>query len=155
MAIVVGCPSTIVTLVAFTTRSLRSSTSSRYVPGATVCSVVVAGEARSWNVPSPMPRRKHELRSEEHTSELQSRGLISYAVFCLKNIHSIIILRSTYSTYALYILSLYCAVEYLCSVFYRYTAYYSTCTRYKYFFNNTATTEIYTLSLHDALPICL
>ena len=23
-------------------------------------------------------------RSEEHTSELQSRGLISYAVFCLK-----------------------------------------------------------------------
>src|ERR1043165_10290460 len=27
-------------------------------------------------------RRRH--RSEEHTSELQSRGLISYAVFCLK-----------------------------------------------------------------------
>src|ERR1043165_4953218 len=25
-----------------------------------------------------------DLRSEEHTSELQSRGLISYAVFCLK-----------------------------------------------------------------------
>src|ERR1043165_4851283 len=42
-------------------------------------------------------------RSEEHTSELQSRGLTSYAVFC---------------------------------------------------FNDTATTEIYTLSLHDALPIC-
>src|ERR1043165_919061 len=43
-----------------------------------------------------------DVRSEEHTSELQSRGLISYAVF---------------------------------------------------FFNDTATTEIYTLSLHDALPI--
>src|ERR1043165_1008720 len=43
-------------------------------------------------------------RSEEHTSELQSRGLISDAVF---------------------------------------------------FFNDTATTEIYTLSLHDALPIWL
>src|ERR1043165_5307901 len=43
-----------------------------------------------------------ETRSEEHTSELQSRGLISYAVF---------------------------------------------------FFNDPATTEIYTLSLHDALPI--
>ncbi len=43
-------------------------------------------------------------RSEEHTSELQSHKLISYAVFCL-------------------------------------------------FFNDTATTEIYTLSLHDALPI--
>src|ERR1043166_8035402 len=44
-----------------------------------------------------------EGRSEEHTSELQSRFGISYAVF---------------------------------------------------FFNDTATTEIYTLSLHDALPIC-
>src|ERR1043166_3365638 len=43
-------------------------------------------------------------RSEEHTSELQSRFGISYAVFC---------------------------------------------------FNDTATTEIYTLSLHDALPIWL
>src|SRR5216110_2853065 len=29
-------------------------------------------------------RRAHSLRSEEHTSELQSRELISYAVFCLK-----------------------------------------------------------------------
>src|ERR1051325_10601298 len=45
-----------------------------------------------------------DRRSEEHTSELQSPYVISYAVF---------------------------------------------------FFNDTATTEIYTLSLHDALPICL
>src|ERR1043165_10150101 len=28
--------------------------------------------------------RSDDCRSEEHTSELQSRGLISYAVFCLK-----------------------------------------------------------------------
>ena len=53
-------------------------------------------------------------RSEEHTSELQSRQSISYAVFCLKK---------------------------------------------KNFFNDTATTEIYTgintLSLHDALPISI
>src|SRR3712207_8179872 len=27
--------------------------------------------------------------------------------------------------------------------------------RYCFFFNDTATTEIYTLSLHDALPICV
>src|SRR3712207_6919983 len=27
------------------------------------------------------------------------------------------------------------------------------CTRFVFFFNDTATTEIYTLSLHDALPI--
>src|ERR1043165_1694433 len=35
----------------------------------------------------PRRRRCHRpvrMRSEEHTSELQSRGLISYAVFCLK-----------------------------------------------------------------------
>src|SRR5258707_4597423 len=30
----------------------------------------------------------------------------------------------------------------------------STSTRMLFFFNDTATTEIYTLSLHDALPIC-
>src|ERR1043165_4881559 len=29
-------------------------------------------------------RGRSQGRSEEHTSELQSRGLISYAVFCLK-----------------------------------------------------------------------
>src|ERR1043165_7762120 len=29
------------------------------------------------------PKRGAEFRSEEHTSELQSRGLISYAAFCL------------------------------------------------------------------------
>src|SRR5213594_4953650 len=31
-----------------------------------------------------VPRTREALRSEEHTSELQSRPLISYAVFCLK-----------------------------------------------------------------------
>src|SRR5256885_11848832 len=29
------------------------------------------------------------------------------------------------------------------------------CSLFFFFFNDTATTEIYTLSLHDALPICL
>src|SRR3712207_7481892 len=29
----------------------------------------------------------------------------------------------------------------------------TTCDQYDFFFNDTATTEIYTLSLHDALPI--
>ena len=28
------------------------------------------------------------------------------------------------------------------------------CVFFFFFFNDTATTEIYTLSLHDALPIC-
>src|ERR1043165_9998666 len=44
---------------------------------------------RSGSTPVGCPRRgrrgpRCRDRSEEHTSELQSRGLISYAVFCLK-----------------------------------------------------------------------
>src|SRR2546427_9247210 len=31
----------------------------------------------------------------------------------------------------------------------------TSCSPYFFFFNDTATTEIYTLSLHDALPICV
>src|SRR5216110_3289028 len=39
----------------------------------------------SWRRRSPTRRhRGARSRSEEHTSELQSRELISYAVFCLK-----------------------------------------------------------------------
>src|SRR3546814_6430201 len=38
-------------------------------------------------IPSP-PRQSGELRSEEHTSELQSLMRISYAVFCLKKKNS-------------------------------------------------------------------
>src|SRR3546814_10868500 len=33
---------------------------------------------------SPRPPSAHQIRSEEHTSELQSLMRISYAVFCLK-----------------------------------------------------------------------
>src|ERR1043165_3485391 len=64
---------------------------------------VGAKQFRILRVQIVQMRPPFSSRSEEHTSELQSRGLISYAVFC---------------------------------------------------FNDTATTEIYTLSLHDALPIC-
>src|SRR5213596_4061822 len=38
-----------------------------------------------WSGPSvPLNDQLQVPRSEEHTSELQSHGLISYAVFCLK-----------------------------------------------------------------------
>src|SRR5216117_1614297 len=88
------------------------------------------------------PVLRERDRSEEHTSELQSPFLISYAVFCLKKkknlainvpaipfpLHDPIRLSEHLSTSALF-----------------------------FFFNDTATTEIYTrkdtLSLHDALPI--
>src|SRR3546814_7520957 len=41
---------------------------------------IIAGHCRIRAIASPMAR----LRSEEHTSELQSLMRISYAVFCLK-----------------------------------------------------------------------
>src|SRR5881227_2331256 len=40
--------------------------------------------ARGGHDAGPRRRRQAEVRSEEHTSELQSRTVISYAVFCLK-----------------------------------------------------------------------
>src|SRR3546814_4666667 len=52
--------------------------------------VPAAAERRTWAVRAPAasspgpPRQRLLLRSEEHTSELQSLMRISYAVFCLK-----------------------------------------------------------------------
>src|SRR5256885_7329991 len=42
-----------------------------------------------------------------------------------------------------------CILLYVC-----FSVYLSTLIFFFFFFNDTATTEIYTLSLHDALPIC-
>src|SRR5216110_3786795 len=39
---------------------------------------------RGMRLAAQLPHRLDHLRSEEHTSELQSRELIPYAVFCLK-----------------------------------------------------------------------
>src|SRR5213079_1899807 len=79
------------------------------------------------------------LRSEEHTSELQSPVVISYAVFCLKKKNRPAPRSSAASR---------CYPR--CSVS-------SAARLYFFFFNDTATTEIYTttdtLSLLDALPI--
>src|SRR3546814_5128437 len=54
------------------------------------------------DVPEHIPRDGHgrfgALRSEEHTSELQSLMRISYAVFCLKNKNTTE-LRTTRSTF--------------------------------------------------------
>src|SRR3546814_1112855 len=47
--------------------------------------------------PAVLPAERSDLRSEEHTSELQSLMRISYAVFCLKkqknNLHSTHIIK--------------------------------------------------------------
>src|SRR6056300_1334726 len=85
------------------------------------------------------------LRSEEHTSELQSHSEISYAVFCLKKKkkknHTMI--AATAGMERTDNLNLLQCFEHGVSFF--------------FFFNDTAPPEIYTnlntLSLHDALPI--
>src|SRR3546814_3169114 len=45
---------------------------------------LVCGFARIWGMPVAILANNGILRSEEHTSELQSLMRISYAVFCLK-----------------------------------------------------------------------
>src|ERR1022692_900011 len=102
------------------------------------------------------------LGSEEHTSELQSpcnlvcgffldrkstrlnssHLVISYAVFCLKKKNSI----DSVATAKLRSLS---TLKSITGSFWRNSQTTS------FFFNDTATTEISTLSLHDALPIYL
>src|SRR6187431_2450517 len=42
------------------------------------------GRSRCWCPRQAGPGPRRSRRSEEHTSELQSRTVISYAVFCLK-----------------------------------------------------------------------
>src|ERR1022692_1931798 len=98
------------------------------------------------------------IRSEEHTSELQS-PCISYAVFCLKKKKNTAIdflligcagradpldmaCKVTPDRPALAPLAGHLGPAFMLLVV-------------SFFFNDTATTEIYTLSLHDALPICI
>src|SRR5881275_2047655 len=104
------------------------------------------------HVREPVRQVARRRRSEEHTSELQSHGTISYAVFCLKkkkHTRSPRRGRRTRSGAR--------------------RANHGTTGEqgrgrrrqdrrgHRFFFNDTATTEIYTvpytLSLHDALPI--
>src|ERR1051326_5300161 len=97
-------------------------------------------------------------RSEEHTSELQSHSFISYAVFCLKNksrrpwcvdLHPLPRAAVTQSSSRARQSRADGAAHgappaWHLSLRRRLLA---------FFFNDTATTEIYALSLHDALPI--
>src|SRR6201986_3791628 len=78
-------------------------------------------------------------RSEEHTSELQSRSDLVCRLLLEKKGNGINYLQS-----CLYNESTY---NYYCPFGNTYVS------SSLFFFNDTATTEIYTLSLHDALPI--
>src|SRR3546814_2147427 len=67
-------------------RSTRTDTLFPYTtlfrsPGWRACSRPPPTSSLSWSTAAP---RRASMRSEEHTSELQSLMRISYAVFCLK-----------------------------------------------------------------------
>src|SRR5260370_28626 len=81
------------------------------------------------------------MRSEEHTSELQSHLNLVCRLLLEKKKNKTLstALLSTVSRLLSSLLGAWLCRS-LCSVL--------------FFFNDTATTEIYTLSLHDALPIC-
>src|SRR2546422_585278 len=102
---------------------------------ASVCRCGPARRFRGWAPrPGPLDRKSTRLNS--------SHGYISYAVFCLKKkktdeIHDVRTRCQSADIFLVHLLSSFCDLS-LLSFF---------------FFNDTATTEIYTLSLHDALPI--
>src|SRR5881628_2205187 len=107
-----------------------------------------------WSSDSPRPVRRR-VRSEEHTSELQSLTDISYAVFCLKKKKTEPQAERQVPLQAEVKLSTHREAgrvrrRVLCVLLPAGLVQF-------FFFNDTATTEIYTsvntLSLHDALPI--
>src|SRR5216110_3582179 len=66
-------------------RPPRSTQAHTLFPYTTLFRSGFGGQARNRCVGAAARRRRRaRRRSEEHTSELQSRELISYAVFCLK-----------------------------------------------------------------------
>src|ERR1022692_1111935 len=102
------------------------------------------------------------MRIDRKSTRLNSSHLvISYAVFCLKkkkkkkrNQHASTEIRNEHNRITEQSYSsdsrahYHCTVSFVVIVFFLFVFFF-------FFFNDTATTEIYTLSLHDALPISL
>src|SRR5260364_210511 len=102
-------------------------------------------------------RGRDFLRADRKSTRLNSsHQIISYAVFCLKKkkIESLhfFLLKKKKKSKCNFFLCFLCYFIYsyfffnLCKITIQFFFYF-------FFFNDTATTEIYTLSLHDALPI--
>src|SRR6266496_1392816 len=95
------------------------------------------------------PADRHR-RSEEHTSELQSRRDLVCRLLLEKKKNNITFCHIQQKTYKAfdddfdYLFGIVTTGEFCFG---------HGCVTYYFFFNDTATTEIYTLSLHDALPI--
>src|SRR5471032_1356794 len=104
------------------------------------------------NLRSPITlgnQTKHISKDRKSTRLNSSHITISYAVFCLKKKKKHQINRTDGQKNLFQLDRLHLAFPFLCD--------YSTRDQAApfnfFFFNDTATTEIYTLSLHDALPI--
>src|SRR3546814_2292484 len=80
------------TITALHNHLLRSSPATMYMH--------IAGHGDPVKLAAALRQALSASRSEEHTSELQSLMRISYAVFCLKNNHTISRIRHT-STYTI------------------------------------------------------
>src|SRR5476649_956388 len=99
-----------------------------------------------------MVARGAPVRSEEHTSELQSHSDLVCRLLLEKKKCSIT--NGSAMILMLFKICYHCT-KYQAAIGSRYTMLtfeVHPCT-ISFFFNDTATTEIYTLSLHDALPI--
>src|SRR5215510_1320424 len=87
-------------------------------------------------------------RSEEHTSELQSRGHLVCRLLLEKKKNS-----GEVGAHAEHNLERDRPLDHVALVAPRFAPGLLVVALVVFFFNDTATTEIYTLSLHDALPI--
>src|SRR3546814_7955635 len=74
----------VITNVKVRTRGIDTSLNWRPFPGARLQGGVVYADAINVDEFAGTPAGTRAVRSEEHTSELQSLMRISYAVFCLK-----------------------------------------------------------------------
>src|SRR5216684_1528269 len=103
---------------------------------------------------SQPPRRDECPRDRKSTRLNSSHGYISYAVFCLKkkNVLAVLSLK-TKKSHIEKLACPDCCVCYGDCLITIFSKVITCCFSFFFFFNDTATTEIYTLSLHDALPI--
>src|SRR5271167_727614 len=107
----------------------------------------------------PLKRAAAPSRSEEHTSELQSRFDVVCRLLLEKKKIILVLVQGGASPNwppdrGFELITIAVVVGLFAALFVGCTTIGWWYPPLRFFFNDTATTEIYTLSLHDALPIC-